>query len=85
MSFWDSFVIPLGLGVLSLLALFHLGIVLLGLLEELATWRLPVSDNVVGLITADVVLVLCGRLLLKMLVKGFAGLAFLVLDGKEFD
>ena len=32
MSFWDSFVILLGLGVHCLLALFLLGIVLLGLL-----------------------------------------------------
>ena len=45
-SFWDSFVIPLGLGVLFLLALFHLGIVLLGLLANPATWRLLVSGHV---------------------------------------
>ena len=52
MSFWVSFVILLGLGVHCLLALFLLGIVLLGLLARPPTWRLSVSGHVVDLVTA---------------------------------
>ena len=83
MSFWVSFVTLLGLRVLYLLALFSIGIVLLGLragpplggclfLVRLMIWLL-------------LVLVLFGRLMLMVLVSRFTGLVVLVLEGKEFD
>ena len=82
MSFWDSFVILLDLGVLYLLALFSSRIVLLGLLAGP-----PLGGClflVMLLIWLLLMLVLCGRLLLMVLVRRFTGLVVLVLDRKEF-
>ena len=79
----DSFVILLGLGVLCLMALFLLGIVLLGLLVE------PLRGGCQYLVTllAWLLLVLgwFRRLLLMMWIMWFTGLVVLVRDGKEFD
>ena len=83
MSFLVSFAILLGLGVHCMLALFPLGIVLLGLLAgpTLGACLLLVMLLILSLL----MLVLCGRLLLMVLFRRFTGLVVLVLDGKEFD
>ena len=83
MSFWGSFSILLDLGVLCLLVLFFFGIVLLGLLAGcrpgvclclvmLLTW-LPFTVRLPVIVGV------------RYLVRGFAGLVVLVLEGKEFD
>ena len=80
MSFWDSFVILPGRGVHYLLALFQFGIVLFGFLA-----RPPLGGCqflVMLLIWLPPVLMLCGRLWLRVWVVRFTGLVVLVLDGK---
>ena len=52
MSFWGSFSILQGLGVLYLLVLFPFDIVLLDLLAGPPTWRMLDSGHVVDLVTA---------------------------------
>ena len=76
MSFWDSFVILLGVGVHYLLVLFSCGVVLLGLLTgpPLGGCQFPVT---LLLIWSLPMLVLCGRLLLTVLVRRFTGLVVL--------
>ena len=78
MSFWDSFVTLLGLGVHYLLALSLFRFVLLRLLA-----RLPLGGCPFLVMLLTWLLMLCWRLLL-VLVEGFTGLVVLVLDGKEF-
>ena len=83
MSFWDSFVILLGVGVHCTLPLFLLGIVLLGLLagHPLGGCRFLVMLVILSL----QLLILVGRLLLMVLFRRFTGLVVLDLGGKEFD
>ena len=83
MSFWGSFSIPQGLGVLYLLVLFPFGTVLLGLLAALPLGGCQLL--VMLLVWLRLLLVLKRGLLSSVLLMRFLGLVVLVRDGRKFD